>query len=90
MFTQSGNEVLCVWAKCTQWYESKVFHRELLPYLEDPENKDEHEYNLDQEDEELSEDLRDDDLSDIDSSHPGPVHQSLLPLLDQHHCCQTN
>ena len=56
-----------------------------MHYLEDPENKDQHEYDLDQENEELGYDLGDDDLSDIDSSDPGPVHQTLLSLLDQNH-----
>ena len=74
----------------TWWqnYTSREAHQ-LNPYLKDPEYEDEHEDDLDEENEELSDHLRDDDLCHADPGHPGPVHQPLLPLLDQHHCRQS-
>ncbi len=43
-----------------------------------------------EQDKELSDDLREDDLRDIDACHPRPINESLITLHYQYHRTQSN
>ena len=59
-------------------------------YLESPQCDADHERYLYDDDDELGDYLWDEELSDIDSRHPGAVQESLVTLHHQRNSCQAN